>query len=600
MAWGAPYLPGKSHLVHETPSLPHPSGSRFVNWRNKAAKLRGWLRNANNARYSLIEQVAELEADIKRAWSESEAAEKRTNGWKEVAKLAQGENRRLINLLASQPNLVEEASRTIAEHSSLVAVELAEVESRWKRCEDQRFAAVEQVQMLEEQNTQLTEELKESRETITGLEGHRDRLLTGIEEFNLKTMKMQLDRDACRHEVERLTEENGRIRKSNEALAIDLEHYQEQLRIKKEAAVAQLLCVEEAIAEIKAKYAKQEEHANNQVRRACHVKNCFHRGMRIMQNRIDRLEGDLTMAEESANAWENAYALAKVDDAMTEAPRFSGVTESAHLLDETDEPENTEPMGFALNANEFNGLICAGCGRKQEPDEGFIGQNDGGVMCFGCDQARQDGCEAIGDPPEMVYYEQFDDGGCQVHLTRTGAGIDWATGEESVIVQYLRLDIHDRAISQRDQQITQLASRVDELVAQVSRSNWPQAVGSAVQSGSAYVRGGALRRGTLTRGAKKSESTDKTSVSKRFGRVVPKDGLPDTNGKSSIGNAVTREPFEDACQKGAIRLESQAPERATSRWVDKVLDGVSSACGLSRTQSLALRILAKRPAGGSK
>jgi hypothetical protein len=71
------------------------------------------------------------------------------------------------------------------------------------------------------------------------------------------------------------------------------------------------------------------------------------------------------------------------------------------------------------------------------------------------------------------------------------------------------------------------------------------------------------------------------------------------DGKSEIGlsKPVTRDALETSCQNMANRLESGAPGRAFSPWLDKVLDKVSSVVGLDRTQDLALRMLVKRPSG---
>lgn len=67
-----------------------------------------------------------------------------------------------------------------------------------------------------------------------------------------------------------------------------------------------------------------------------------------------------------------------------------------------------------------------------------------------------------------------------------------------------------------------------------------------------------------------------------------------TKSERQVNNPVTESLSEDACQKMASRLHSQSPERATSWWVDIVLDTTSRLLGLSRTQDLALRMLVKR------
>jgi hypothetical protein len=69
------------------------------------------------------------------------------------------------------------------------------------------------------------------------------------------------------------------------------------------------------------------------------------------------------------------------------------------------------------------------------------------------------------------------------------------------------------------------------------------------------------------------------------------------DGKSEIpsSNPVTEPPSELACQNMAKRLDTLTPERGTSSLARRVLDKIAKAAGLAPDEDLALRVLVKRP-----
>jgi hypothetical protein len=304
-----------------------------TNWRRKAANLRKLLKSANGSRYILAEMVTQREEEAAAGWAKAEEMcelahanqqmheqnlvelgnarietreEREKCGiWKTVAGLAQEENRRLLGAAEQYQNGVRELSGTMAERSSVISEELAALQRRWQRCEDQRFAACEQVEVLERE----CDELKLYSDALHAKNADLKTELKDTYERNAKNCEdliaVTFERNGARKEREKYSEQLAEIAHLVNELSKTAESgghgVREKLRV------------------LNDKVTFWKDWSGGCISREQEIERCFRRGMRIMQNRIDRTEADLTLSEITVESYENALIMEKLDNAMTKA-----------------------------------------------------------------------------------------------------------------------------------------------------------------------------------------------------------------------------------------------------------------------------------------
>lgn len=393
-----------------------------------------------------------------------------------------------------------------------------------------------------------TRNYRNLRRKLQRVEAHRLSLVQQVHELEADQERIWTENEELQHRYQKA--EDNRVAASEQ-----VEVLEKRLNEERSTASRRIIYLEETTLCLLKERDENEaalKRYDGVRMRADWLGKCFRRGARIAANMIQRLEGDLAMAELEADAargevdgLRSGFELAK-REARAAREEVEGLkvglrlaervleeqgVVGGELLDEVDDPEDTVPS--------------------------TLGDDPGPDAC-----------------PERAWM-LFRRGYVPTLAATTFDSADLIElGTNERLKQYVRADLYDAIGEQSERQavqIEQLTERVDELVGQLTRRTvmLSVAVGSTKSVAGPTVRGRAYEGPRNTRKRPETSGVSASESMSTKGRTYP---LGIANEPKT---AVTEVETKSACQNSAVRPCGSDGERVTSGWLGRLVRGLT-------------------------